>query len=145
MNASRPSDWTTDEWHTPPEILADLEREFGPFTLDPCCRQQTAKAPRFYTRDDDGLLQPWFGRVWLNPPYSNPGPWLKKAKEVVRNGTCELVVALLPASTDTAWFHDYVLGHAEIRFKRGRVRFYGWENTPIGSPKTPSIFAIYRP
>ena len=144
MSALRPEDWTSDDWHTPPEIVAEFEQEFGAFDCDPCCRPTTAKAPLFYTKEDDGLAQPWCGRVWLNPPYSDPGPWLKKAGECVANGDCELVVALVPASTDTRWFHDYVLGKAELRFRKGRIRFYGWENTPIGSPKTPSVFAIYR-
>jgi hypothetical protein len=51
---------------------------------------------------------------------------------------------LLPASVDTGWFHDLVLPYAEVQFVRGRVRFIGWEGTPIGSPKAPSILAVYR-
>lgn len=140
----KPTDWTSDDWHTPPEIVEGMAREFGPFTLDPCCRPHTAKAPTFYTKNEDGLTQPWHGRVWLNPPYSDPGPWLKKAIEETTSGRAQLVVALVPASTDTRWFHDYVLGRAEVRFRKGRIKFHGWQNTPIGSPKTPSVFAIYR-
>lgn len=142
---AKPEDWTSDDWHTPPEVVAKVVEEFGAFDLDPCCRDTTAKAPLFYTKADDGLSLPWFGRVWLNPPYSDPGPWLKKAADSVESGDCELVVALLPASTDTRWFHNHILDRgAEVRFIKGRIRFYGWEHTPIGSPKTPSIFAIYR-
>lgn len=141
----QPADWTSDDWHTPPEIVADLAAEFGDFDLDPCCRAETAKAECYYTKEDDGLANPWFGRVWLNPPYSDPGPWLKKAADTTEAGDCELVVALVPASTDTRWFHEQVLGRgAEVRFRRGRIRFYGWQGTPIGSPKTPSVFVIYK-
>ena len=140
----RPDFWTSDEWETPPEIVREMASEFGPFDLDACARPETAKAPRWYTKTDDSLRQPWHGRVWLNPPYSKPGPWLCKAIAEVAAGHADVVVALLPASTDTAWFHDLVLGKAaEVRFRRGRIRFLGWKGTPIGSPKIGSVFAIY--
>lgn len=136
----RPPDWSSDKWATPPELVRDLEAEFGAFDLDPCCEEHTAKAATFYT--DGGLEKPWFGRVFLNPPYSNPRPWLDRAIQAMRDGCT--VVAVLPASTDTRWFHETVIGHAEIRFLRGRVRWLGWSGTPIGSPKSPTIIAIYR-
>lgn len=141
----RPEWWNSDHWATPPQVVSILELEFGRFDLDPCCVPDTAKAPRFYTPADDGLRQPWFGRVFLNPPYSKPAPWLEKAiAETKREGGADLVIALLPASTDTRWFHRLVKERAEIRFIQGRVRFFGWQRTPITSPKAPSIFAIYR-
>lgn len=124
--------------------MSDLENEFGKFDLDPCCRRETAKAARFFTKEDDGLNQLWNGKVFLNPPYSKPGPWLKKSLEEIGAGRVSLVVALIPASTDTQWFHLYVKNHAEIRFVEGRIRFYGWLGTPIDSPKQPSIIAVYR-
>ena len=102
------------------------------------------KAPRCYTKDVDGLAQRWVGRVWMNPPFSDPTPWVRKAHEETSTGSAALVVALLPAATDTAWFHDYVLGKAELRFRRGRIKFIGWKGTPIGSPKAGTVFAIYR-
>lgn len=143
-NEEKPAWWSSDYWATPPEIVSCLESEFGAFDLDPCCRPETAKARKFFVEADDGLAQQWHGRVFLNPPYSNPAPWLQKAIEETETGRASLVVALLPVSTDTAWFHDLVKPHAEIRFVRGRIRFYGWKGTPIGSPRTPSMFAIYR-
>jgi phage N-6-adenine-methyltransferase len=121
-----------------------MAREFGPFDLDPAAQPHTAKASRYFTPDEDGLSRPWFGRVWLNPPYSKPRPWCEKAREETTNGNAEIVVMLLPASVDTRWFHEAVLPYAELRFIRGRVRFVGWEGTPIPSPKAPSIVAIYR-
>jgi site-specific DNA-methyltransferase (adenine-specific) len=125
--------------------MEPLEREFGKFDLDPCAMPQTAKAPSFYTKEQDGLKQAWKGKVFLNPPYSNPGPWLRKALEETSCGNASLVVALIPGCTDTRWFHSYVNGKAEIRFLKGRVRFLGWMGTPIPSPRRPSLLAIYRP
>ncbi len=137
-----PMGWSSDKWATPPEFVSALETEFGAFDLDPCCEMHTAKAPTFYTAQ--GLERPWFGRVWLNPPYSNPSPWLGKAAEVTSNGDAQLVVALLPGATDIGWFHELVLPFAEIRFIRGRIRFHGWMGTPIGGPRWPSLLAIFR-
>lgn len=140
----KPEWWSSDHWATPWPIVRQLEMEFGVFDLDPCCVPDTAKVPRYYTEDDDGLALPWFGRVFLNPPYSKPAPWLEKAIAETRSRSTALVIALLPVATDTSWFHDLVQGHAEIRFIKRRVRFFGWQNTPITSPKSPSMFAIYR-
>lgn len=137
-----PEGWSSDKWATPPEFVRELEKEFGAFDLDPCCEEHTAKAPTFYT--SMGLEQPWFGRVWLNPPYSNPQPWLGRAQQATSTSEAQLVVALLPGATDTCWFHELVLPYAEVRFIRGRIRFYGWMGTPIGGPRWPSILAIYR-
>lgn len=135
-------DWTADKWATPPALVADMEREFGAFDLDPCCEEHTAKAPAFYT--SGGLERPWRGRVWLNPPYSDPLPWLRRAVQATQEAEAALVVALLRVATDTAWFHDWVLPYAEIRFIRGRVKFLGGDERPTGVPPWASMFAIYR-
>lgn len=134
--AERPAWWTSDEWSTPPAAIASLEAEFGKFDLDPCARAETAKATRFYTKEDDGLVQPWEGRVFVNPPYSAPGPWMKKAIAEQARATSLLV---LPAATDVAWFHDLVLPFGNVRFIRGRLRFHGWSGTPVGSPTAGNI------
>jgi phage N-6-adenine-methyltransferase len=138
--ADPPSWWTTDEWTTPPEIVA----EYGDFDLDPCAREESAKATYFYTKADDGLAQDWFGRVWVNPPYSNPAPWCQKAVAEIQAGRVTEVVMLLPGSIDTGWFHDWVVPYAEIHFRRGRIRFYGWDARPRGTPTQGSVVAIYR-
>lgn len=140
----KPEWWNSDQWETPPELLKKLTAEFGAFDLDPCCRAETAKAPRFYTEVDNGLQREWIGKVFLNPPYSKPGPWLVKALRETQIGHAVLVVALLPVRTDTRWFHDLVWNRAEIRFIRGRVYWLGWERKSIGRPKDPSMLAIYR-
>ena len=140
----KPAWWTSDHWATPPALIQMLEAEFGIFDLDPCCREETAKAGRFYTEKDNGLIQPWTGRVFLNPPYSKPAPWLEKARDEVAVKRAGIVVALLPARTDTKWFHKLVLPYASLRFIKGRVHWLGWQGTPIPAPKDPSLLAIYQ-
>ena len=144
MRTPRPPDWSSDEWTTPLDIVAEYAREFGPFDLDPCATSTSARAPRFFTKADNGLVRHWVGRVWLNAPYSNPAPWLWKAIHETRRGRASVVVALLPSTTDAAWFHDLVLPRADVRFRRGRIRFLGWEGIPINSPRAGNIVAIYR-
>lgn len=109
-------------WATPPEVFEPLHREFQ-FTLDACATPENAKLPRFYTETDDGLSKSWAGeRVFMNPPYGREiYAWTKKAREEATKGA--LVVGLLPASCDLQWWHDDVVGHAEVRYIRGRVRF----------------------
>ena len=136
-----PEWWTSDEWSTPPDVFRRIAAAFGPFDLDPCCRRETAKARQYFTKADNGLTRDWYGRVFVNPPYSNPRPWIQKAIESTRS--CSRVVMLLPAATDTSWFHDLVLPNADVVFMRGRVKFFGWKGTPIGSPKAGTILAIF--
>lgn len=138
----RPPNWTSDKWATPLEFVRQLEMEFGQFDLDPCCEEHTAKASTFYV--EDGLTRPWFGNVFLNPPYSKPRPWLERAY-VATHDEDATVVALLPVRTDTRWFHEAVLGRAELRFIQGRIHWIGWAGTPIPSPKDPSMLAIFWP
>lgn len=131
-------------WETPPEVFDPLNAEFS-FTLDPCCTPSSAKAAKFYTEEDDGLAQDWSNeRVFLNPPYGREiYAWTRKARESAAFGA--LVVALLPASTDLAWWHDDVISvGAEIRYLRGRVRFL------TGGPYRASgffasVIVIWRP
>lgn len=128
----------TDLWSTPQELFDELNKEFS-FQLDPCALPCNAKCARFYTPDDDGLLQPWLGlRVFCNPPYGRKvGDWVRKAYCEAQLGA--LVVMLLPARTDTAYFHDYIYNKAEIRFIRGRLKFGGCKNTA----PFPSMVVIF--
>ena len=125
----------TDEWETPHEFFDRLNEEFH-FTLDVCATDQNAKCGKYYTKMQDGLQQDWTGEtVWCNPPYGRQiGKWCRKCYEF--GGTA---VMLLPARTDTKWFHNWVYGKAELRFVKGRLRFNGtlW-NAPF-----PSVVAIY--
>lgn len=109
-------------WETPPEIFGPLNAEFA-FTLDPCATPATAKVARYFTEADDGLAKSWRGeRVFMNPPYGREVyAWTRKAREEATRGAT--VVGLLPASCDLAWWHEDVMGFAEVRYIRGRVRF----------------------
>jgi phage N-6-adenine-methyltransferase len=129
----------TAEWSTPDGLFAEIAAEFGPFDLDPCATAENAKAPEFYTELDDGLTFPWKGRVFMNPPYGTKiRRWMRKAYESSLDGA--LVVCLVPARTDTRWFHEYAM-KGEVRFLRGRVKFGGaTENAPF-----PSAIVVFRP
>jgi site-specific DNA-methyltransferase (adenine-specific) len=129
----------TCERATPPDLFAELDREFS-FTLDACATAENTKCPRFFTRLENGLVQPWTGRVCCNPPSGRAiGAWVRKAWESVKVGEAELVVCLVPARVDTAWWHDYC-AQGEWRFLRGRVRFGGAES---GAP-FPSAVVSFR-
>lgn len=130
------------DWETPQDLFAPLHAEFG-FTLDAAASPPNAKAATYFTEDQDGLRQDW-GRhvVWLNPPYgskSRLSDWVRKSYQASRAGAT--VVALIPARTNTVWFHDYCLGAAEVRFLKGRPKFVGCVH---GLP-FPLCLVIFRP
>ncbi len=111
----------TVEWSTPQWFFDLLNTGFG-FELDVCATAENAKCTRFFTKEDDALKQEWRGVCWMNPPYGRGiGAWVKKAYESSREGAT--VVCLIPARTDTAAWHDYVIPHGEIHFVRGRLQF----------------------
>jgi phage N-6-adenine-methyltransferase len=128
------------DWETPQDLFDELNREFN-FTLDVCADHENAKCDRYITKDDDTLVQSWLDKsCWMNPPYGREiGKFIKKAYEESRRGCT--VVCLLPARTDTKWFHDHILGKAQIRFLKGRLTFVGGKYpAPF-----PSMIVIYRP
>jgi site-specific DNA-methyltransferase (adenine-specific) len=109
------------EWETPGSIFDPLNKEFN-FTLDVAASAQNAKCRDFLTKDDDGLSVPWSGVCWCNPPYGRGmKDWLwKAAVEMARGAT---TVALIPARTNTEWFHEICFRLGEVRFVRGRHKF----------------------
>ncbi len=128
----------TDEWTTPQFLFDALNTEFG-FTLDPCANPDNAKCKRFYTKTEDGLKQDWANEiVFMNPPYGRAlDNWMRKAFESSLNGA--LVVCLVPARTDTHWWHRYAM-LAEVRFLRKRLKFGDAQtNAPF-----PSVIVIFR-
>lgn len=129
----------SDEWSTPVDIYEELNKEFN-FTLDPCSTDYNHKCKKYYTAEDNGLLQNWGGeRVFCNPPYSDISAWVKKAwKESTKDDT--LVVLLIPARTDTRYFHEYIYNRSEIRFIKGRLRF----GESVNSAPFPSMVVIFR-
>lgn len=135
----------SDEWPTDQAVVDDLSRRFGPFTLDVAATAENAKAARFYTQADDGLSKPWAndvggGAVWCNPPYSDVEAWIAKGlAESARGAT---VVFLLPARTDTRWFHLVLAAQdrCTVIFCRGRLRF----GDATGSAPFPSLVIVMR-
>ena len=129
-----------EDWETPQGFFDELNTEFH-FTLDAAASPDNAKCPVYFAEEQDGLAQSWKGHtVWCNPPYGRytTGKWVKKAYEEYKRAGCTIVM-LLPARTDTIWFHDYVLGKAEIRFIKGRLKF----GESKGPAPFPSLVAIY--
>ena len=129
----------TPEWATPQDLFNKLDGEFH-FTLDPCATKENAKCAYFFTKEDDGLSKNWGKeKVFMNPPYGKViGEWVKYAWQSWLGGAT--VVCLLPARTDTKWFHEYIYGQAEIRFIKGRLKFSESKN----SAPFPSMIVIFK-
>lgn len=131
----------SNEWETPKEVFDTLNEEFN-FTLDPCCTMKTAKCEKFYTISENGLEQDWSkDTVFVNPPYGREiSDWVKKSYEEYLKGAT--VVMLIPARTDTKYYHDYIFNKAEIRFLKGRIKFL--QNGEIGqSAPFPSAIIVF--
>ena len=125
----------TDVWSTPQDFYNKINLEFD-FELDVCALPENAKCPNYFTPEQDGLAQDWTGACWCNRPYGREiGKWVKKASE-----SKAIVVCLVPARTDTAWWHDYAMKADEIRFIRGRLKFGNSKN----SAPFPSALLIFR-
>lgn len=134
----------SNEWATPQELFDVLNKEFN-FTLDPCSTHENAKCSKHYTINENGLNQDWNGEtVFCNPPYgSEIKNWVKKCyEEHIKNNIT--VVMLIPARTDTTYFHDYIYKKSEIRFIKGRVKFVD-ENRNGNKPAPfPSMIVVYK-
>ena len=135
----------TDEWATPQDLFDELDREFK-FNVDVCATEENAKCKIYFNKENDGLKISWNlsstimdARCWMNPPYGRKiGAWIQKAYEESLNGV--LVVGLLPARTDTKWFHRWIYNKAEIRFIEGRLYF----NDGDGCAPFPSMVIIWK-
>lgn len=131
-------------WTTPKDFFNKLNEEFH-FTLDPCCTVENALCEKFYTPEEDGLIQDWEGEiVYCNPPYGREiGKWVKKCYEESKKENT-VVVMLIPARTDTKYFHEYIYYKArEIRFLKGRLKF-GGEQKGSGSAPFPSMVVVFK-
>ena len=130
----------TDQWATPDDFFETLNKEFD-FNLDPCADETNHKCEMFFTSAQNGLLQNWGGyRVFCNPPYGKEiGKWVKKSFEEGHKENT-LVCMLIPARTDTKYFHNYILHRAENRFIPGRLKFGGSKN----AAPFPSMLVIFR-
>ena len=132
----------SDDWATPQDFFDKCSAEFGPFDLDVCAGADNHKCARYFSLAENGLAQTWSGKVWMNPPYGRTiGDWMRKAYESAQAGA--LVVCLVPARTDTAWWHDYA-AKGTVRFLRGRLKFVGHKtNAPF--PSALVIFSAQNP
>lgn len=130
----------TDEWATPQWLFDALHKEFG-FTLDVCSTHENAKCRRHFTRDENGLKTSWAGEIcWMNPPYGTTIKyWMLKSYESSAHEGAT-VVCLVPARTDTAWWHLFAMKH-EIRLLKGRLKF----GDGTGSAPFPSAIIVMRP
>lgn len=131
----------SENWATPQDLFDSLDYIFN-FTLDPCSGPTNFKVSNHFTKEDDGLSKDWGGhKVFCNPPYGRnaTGDWIKKSfEESKKPGT--IVVVLIPARTDTKWFHEYVYKtNAEIFFIKGRLKFGDSDN----AAPFPSMLVIF--
>jgi phage N-6-adenine-methyltransferase len=129
---------SSGQWSTPQDLFNELNDEFN-FDLDACAREENHKV-KFYFSDEvlyqghhslsrSALIHPWNGNIFINPPYGRTiKKFIKRAVEQVKIGNAEIVVALLPARTDTAWFHDYCKKQ-DVTFLKGRLKFGGAKNS----------------
>lgn len=128
----------TCEWETPQAFFDALNSKYF-FETDVYATAGNAKCAHYYTREQDGLAQEWSGVCWMNPPYGREiGKWVRKAYESSMRGAT--VVCLLPARTDTAWWHDFCLPHGKITYVRGRLRFGGAKD----SAPFPSAIVVFE-
>lgn len=133
-----------DDRATSPEVFGPLHERFG-FSIDVAALPHNAKRPRYYTPDENGLVQSWEGeRVWCNPPYSSIEPWLEKAWAEWKLGNPELIVMLLPANrTEQGWWQRQVepyrdgRGDLRVEFMPGRPRFIAHNATEIKPNERP--------
>lgn len=128
----------SEEWETPQDLFDKLNKEFY-FTMDVAASHDNTKCPFYFTKERDGLKHEWRGVVWCNPPYGRGiGKWVKKCSEY--RG---LSVMLIPARTDTKWFHDYIYHNprAEIRFLKGRLHF---NNSKNAAPFPSMVVVFYK-
>ena len=130
-------------WATPQDFYDQLNQEFN-FTLDPCCSHETAKCGHYFTEEENGLIQDWSDHVvFMNPPYGREIPdWIEKAHDEYIKGAT--VVCLIPARTDTKYWHKWIFplyyeGKVKLRFIKGRLKFGGHSNpAPF-----PSVVVVY--
>lgn len=131
----------SDMWETPQYLFDRLNTKFH-FDIDVCATKENAKCKKFYTKKQNGLLQEWEGVCWCNPPYGREIiNWVRKASISAKNGAT--VVMLIPARTDTKWFHEYIYRkeNVKIKFIRGRLKFGDAQN----AAPFPSMLVLFKP
>jgi hypothetical protein len=137
----------TPEHYTPSDILDAVIACMGAIDLDPCSNSIGAPqvpAILHYTKSQDGLLQPWFGRVFMNPPYGDEiAKWVDKLCSEEALGNVTQAIALVPARTDTDWFDQLINGHRFVCYVHGRLKFVGSEGRAQSSAPFPSAIVYF--
>lgn len=127
----------SDNWETPQALFDELNTKYC-FTTDVCASNTNRKCSHYFDISMDGLKQTWEGSCWMNPPYGREIiKWIRKAYESSLQGTT--VVCLVPARTDTTWWHEWAV-KGDITFIRGRLRFNGHKN----SAPFPSAIVVFE-
>ena len=131
-------------WETPQKLFDELNSKYH-FTLDPCASGTNHKTSRYFTGEDNGLIQSWAGEcVFCNPPYGRQiGKWVEKCHDESLQGT--RICLLIPARTDTAYFHDFIYNksNTRIEFIRGRLKFE-INGVPGNSSPFPSMLVFFN-
>lgn len=128
----------SDEWATPINLFTELNNKYK-FTLDPCATESNHKCNKYYTINDNGLIQDWSNEVvFCNPPYSKIKDWVKKCYEESSKGA--KIVLLIPSRTDTTYFHSFIYHKANLIFIKGRLKF----NDGKGSAPFPSMLCLFN-
>lgn len=136
-----------DEWYTPAPIIAAARAVLGTIDLDPASSAEAntvVGATRFYTEADDGLRQPWAGRIWLNPPYRTPtvDRFCSRLVREHRLGSVSAGITIVNNATETAWFQELVVNAGALCFPRGRVRYWHPEKPSVQGLQGQAIFYI---
>ena len=125
-----------NNWETPTWLYKKLDKQFS-FDYDPC--------PLNESPDFNGLKEEWGKSTFVNPPYSHPLPFVRKAIEESRKG--KLIVMLLKMDTSTNWFKELKEADAEFLWINGRLHYNGLHHTYKGNVPLsfPSMFVILKP
>lgn len=136
-------DSNRQDWDTPDSIYLPLDAEFH-FQTDLAASPDNARCVRYFTKEQDGLKQPWDGVCWLNPPFGDKSSkmvdWIKRAYEESQRNPNLTVVMLIPARTNTRWFHQFCMQAAEVRFICGRPKF---ADATHGLPQ-PLVIIVFK-
>jgi ParB family chromosome partitioning protein len=137
-----------DEWFTPAPVIELAREVMGSIDLDPCsCAEANliVGAARFYTLADDGLRQPWFGKIWMNPPFSQINDFVAKLLDELTAGRVTEAIMLTHNSTDAAWFQQAARRASAVCFPASRIRFVSPHGRAATSPPQGSAILYYGP
>lgn len=134
-----------DDWETPQYLFDELNERFH-FDLDAAADRKNAKTTLYYSKHVSALENEWNGNVFCNPPYSRGGgmyQWVKKAYEEHLRDPYRVIVLLIPARTETKYFHEFIFGKAKVEFLKGRLKFEVDGVPHRHNAPFPSVLVIY--